>query len=70
MTIAHAQDSRWLMLSIIFRELGNNNSAKTRASSSIVGGETPSLLTEIFNLNYAHKERPERWFRSADDDGV
>jgi predicted chitinase len=23
-----------------------------------------------FNLNYAHKERPERWFRSADDDGV
>jgi hypothetical protein len=36
------------MLSIIFRELGNNNSAKTRASSSIVGGETPSLLTEIF----------------------
>jgi hypothetical protein len=23
-----------------------------------------------YNLNYAHKERPERWFRSADDDGV
>ena len=24
----------------------------------------------LLNLNYAHKERPERWFRSADDDGV
>jgi quinoprotein glucose dehydrogenase len=31
---------------------------------------SPLMVRGKLYLNYAHKERPERWFRSADDDGV
>jgi predicted DNA-binding antitoxin AbrB/MazE fold protein len=69
MTIAKYENGVFRPLEIVQMKEGTVVEVLVPADRE-AAGKRRSIKDLPFYLNYAHKERPERWFRSADDDGV